>query len=93
MYVVFKFEKGAKEIEELFKDDVVSRQTVIKKDGKSLDMDDAIYVLVEGSEEGILRAREIAKHNVLEGKESEEVYRKIKEAEDAASLGMGAIFG
>ncbi len=93
MYAVFKFEKNAKEIDEIYRDDVVSRQTVIKRDGSSLGMDNATYLLVEGSEEAIERAREIAGNYEIRGEEAKKVYEKIKEAEDAASLGMGAIFG
>ncbi len=93
MYAVFKFGKGAKEIEEIYKDDIVSRQTLIKRDGASLGLENATYLLVEGSEDAIKRAREIAGDYEITGEEAEDVYKKIKEAEDAASLGMGAIFG
>ena len=93
MYAVFKFPKGAKEIDEIYKDDVVSRQTLIKRDGASLGLESAIYVVLEGSEESVKKAREIAGKYELSGKEAEEIYKKIKDAENEASLGMGAIFG
>ncbi len=94
MHSVFKFEKNDKKVDELFKDDLVSRQTLVKRDGMSLGLkDNYIYLLVEGSEEAINRARDLAGERELKGEESEEIYRKIKEAEDEASAGLGAIFG
>ncbi len=93
MYVVLKFKPGEKKIEELYRDDVVGRQSIIKRDAKSLGLEgNEIYLLVEGSKEAIKRVREIAGDNEL--KEGvEKIYQKIKEAEEEASLGMGAIFG
>ena len=93
MYAVFKFPKGAKQIDELYHDDIVSRQSIVKRDGKSLNLDDSIFVLIEGSEAAIERANSIAGMYRLSGSEEEDIYRKIKESEDAASMGMGAIFG
>ncbi len=93
MYAVFKFEKGAKKIDELYHDDIVSRQSIIKRDGKSLGLEDAIYVIVEGSEEAVKRAEEIAEEFKLQGEDADKIYGKIKQAEEEASMGMGAIFG
>ena len=93
MHAVFKFVKGAKEMEDMFRDDILSRQTLMKRDGKALDLDDATYLIVEGSEEAIKRACGIAGKFEVSGEEAEKVYRRIKESEDAASMGMGAIFG
>ena len=94
MYAVFKFEKGNGKIEEIFKDEMISRQTLIKRDGKSLDLEDNyIYLLVEGSEDAVNKARAMASDSELKGEEEEEIYRKIKDAEDEASAGLGAIFG
>ncbi len=93
MYAVFKFSKGAKEIDALYRDDVVSRQSIIKRDGASLGMDTGVYVVVEGTEDAIKRAREIAGDFAIEGSEAERVFEKIKEEENSASLGMGALFG
>ncbi len=93
MYAVFKFPKGAKEIEEMYRDDTISRQTIIKRDGASLGLDESLYVVVEGSEDALKRARELAGKFELQGSDAENIYTKIKDAEDAASFGMGAIFG
>jgi hypothetical protein len=62
MYIIIKVDKKkSSEIDELYRDDIVSRQSIIKREGISLDLkDDSIYILVEGSDEGINRAKEIA---------------------------------
>lgn len=93
LYTIFRFKAGDKKIETLYKDELTSRQTIIKRDGKSLGIEeDSIFVMLEGSEEAIKRARELAgEFEMKDGRE--EIYRKIKEAEEEASLGMGAIFG
>lgn len=93
MYAIFKFNHGDRRIDELYKDDLISRQSLIKRDARSLGMKgDEIYILIEGSEEGIEKARKIAGENEMKDG-CEEIYRKIKKAEEEASLGMGAIFG
>ncbi len=94
VYVIFKFKSGDKKIEGLYANDVVSRQSIIKRDAKSLSLDGSeIYVLVEGSEEGIQNARKIAGEYEMRGEEAIKIYQLIKKSEDEASLGMGAIFG
>ncbi len=92
MYAVFKFRKGAKELDALFRDDIISRQTLIKRDGASLGLDNATYLLIEGSDASIERARAIAGEFELDADAAKQVFEKIKEAEDEASMGMGAIF-
>ena len=93
MYAIFKFNSGDRKIDELYRDDIISRQTIIKRDTRSLGMEGSdIYILIEGSEEAIEKVRKIAgEFEMKDGRE--EIYRKIKEAEEEASLGMGAIFG
>jgi len=97
MYAIFKVEKkDSAKIDELYTDDIVSRQSIIRRDGISLELkDDSFYVLVEGSEEGIKRAREIASKfsKVLEGEELDAIYRKFKAQDDKSLEGFGSIFG
>ncbi len=94
MYVIFKFKGSDGKVRELYQDDVIGRQTLIKRDSRSLGLkEDALYLVLEGSEEAIERARKIAGDFEVRGDEAEQVYRKIKEEEDSASMGMGAIFG
>ena len=54
------------------------------------------FVKIEGSDEGLNRAKEFAKElefDLLDEKEAAEVNQKIAEQEDSAADGMGMIFG
>jgi YbbR domain-containing protein len=97
-YVIFevKSEEVGK-INQMLKDDLVSRQSILNRDASSLNIKkDVSYLKIEGSEEGLKKAEEIAKElkfKKLNKKESEEINIKIKEQEDSAADGMGMIFG
>ncbi len=97
MYAVLKVNKKDQSgIDSLYKDDIVSRQSIIKREGISLNLDsDYIYVVIEGSEEGVKRALEIAESfsTKLDNKEMEQIYRKIKEQDENSLEGFGSIFG
>ena len=94
MYAVFKFGNTEKKIEDIYNDELLSRQSIVKRDGKSLGLkDNSIYLIIEGSEEAIKKARKIAGENELKEEAAEGIYRKVKESEEEATLGMGAIFG
>ncbi len=83
-------------INTLAKDDLISRQSILTRDASSLDLDkDVSYVKIEGSDDGIKRANELAKElkfKKLATKKAEKVNEKIKEQEDSAASGMGMIF-
>jgi hypothetical protein len=97
-YVIFevKSEEVGK-INQMLKDDLVSRQSILNRDASSLNLKkDVSYLKIEGSEKGLKKAEEIAKElkfKKLNKKESEEINIKIKEQEDSAADGMGMIFG
>ena len=97
-YVIFevKTEEVGK-INQMLKDDLVSRQSILTRDASSLSIDkDVSYVKIEGSKEGLKKAGEIAKDlkfKKLNKKKSGEVNKKIEEQEDSAADGMGMIFG
>lgn len=97
-YVIFevKTEEVGK-INQMLKDDLVSRQSILTRDASSLSIDkDVSYVKIEGSKEGLKKAGEIAKNlkfKKLNKKKSGEVNKKIEEQEDSAADGMGMIFG
>lgn len=97
MYTILKIEKkDSGRIDELYKDDTVSRQSIIRRDGISLELkDDSIYVLIDGSEEAIKKVKEIAStfSKTLERKELEEVYKRFKAQDDKSLEGLGSIFG
>ncbi len=96
-YVIFEVKsENVGEIDKMIKDDLVSRQSILTRDASSLDLDkDVSYVKIEGSDDGIKRANELAKElkfKKLATKKAEKVNEKIKEQEDSAASGMGMIF-
>jgi len=84
-------------INKIIKDDLISRQSILTRDAKSLGLDDEVsYLKIEGSEDGLKRSEELAKeHEIkkLDKKKAEEINKKIQEEEDSAANGMGMIFG
>ena len=98
VYVIFEVKtEDAGKINELTKDDTVSRQSILTRDATSLGIDkEVLYVKIEGSEEGIKQAEDIAKEHdfkKLDSSEAESINTKIKEEEETAADGMGMIFG
>jgi hypothetical protein len=96
-YVIFEVKtEDVGKINTLLKDDIVSRQSILTRDANSLGVDkDVSFVKIEGSEEGLKKAEEIAKElgfDKLDAKEAEELNKKIEEQEDSAASGMGMIF-
>ena len=97
-YVIYevKTEEVGK-INQMLKDDIVSRQSILTRDASSLGLDKEVsFVKIEGSEEGLKKAEEIAKElnfKKLDKKESDDINKKIIEQEDSAADGMGMIFG
>jgi hypothetical protein len=82
-------------VPEMLRDDLVSRQSIVTRDAAALDMKSDLHlVIVEGSEPGVAKAKEIFKEmgEPLPEKEALEVLQKIKEQEEKASLGVGMIF-
>lgn len=97
-YVIFEVKsENQGKINTLLKDDLVSRQSILTRDATSLNIDkDVSYVKIEGSNEGIKRAEELAKElefTKLDEKDAEEINKKIVEQENSAADGMGMIFG
>ena len=97
MYVIFKVpvEKKGK-VDQVLKDDLVSRQSIYVRDAQALMMDGKeTYVLIEGSEEALKKAEELFEEigEKLEGKDAEDLYSKIMGKEEDATGGMGLLFG
>ncbi|HEX9566169.1 MAG TPA: hypothetical protein VGA48_01070 [Thermoplasmata archaeon] len=97
MYRVFRVPAAqASRADVVWKDDLVSRQSITSRDAKSLGLrGDYRYVLVEGSDAGVARATELLKDlaHALAGKEAERVYRQFRAQDEEAASGMGLIFG
>jgi hypothetical protein len=97
MYRIFRLPSAqSARAEILWKDDLVSRQSVTARDAKSLGLrGDDRYVVIEGSEAALARATELLKDvaRPLDGSDADRVYRRFRAQEDEAASGMGLIFG
>lgn len=97
MYRVFRVPPAhASKIEALLKDDLVSRQSVLVRDARSLGVEgEGTIVLVEGTDAALARA-----DGILEGagvrlpqKEADAAYTRFKAQDEDAASGMGLLFG
>lgn len=97
-YIIFEVKNDhAGNISKLTKDDLVSRQSILTRDASALDIDkDVSYVKIEGSQEGLKKAKELAEEQgfaKLSEKDAKEINDKILAEEEEAADGMGMIFG
>jgi len=97
-YIIFEVKTDdVGNINKLMKDDLVSRQSLLTRDASALGIDkDVSYVKIEGSDEGLQKATEMAEEfgfNKLGEKDAEEINEKIVAEEEEAADGMGMIFG
>lgn len=96
-YVIFEVKSDeVGKIDKIVKDDLVSRQSILTRDSSSLDVKGQFsYLKIEGSDEGVKRAEELAKElglKKLDKKKAKQIDDKIREQEDSAATGMGMIF-
>ena len=97
-YLIFEVKReDSSKIDQVIKDDTVSRQSITIRDSKSLGVEDvdATYVKIEGSEEGLKKAEELFKEfgiKKLSDKKAREINEKIESQDNSAISGMGAIF-
>ena len=83
------------ELESALKDDTISRQSQKVRDASALGgPSDRVYVLIEGSTEGVGRAESLLGPlgEKLPAADAEALHQKFKDEEDAASAGMGLFF-
>jgi hypothetical protein len=78
----------------LLKDDIVSRASIVFKEGKALSSKEGYYCYISGTEEQCKRVIELTKEVAKEAAEKEKIgiIKKIKEEQDKASEGFGGIF-
>ncbi|MEM5793552.1 MAG: hypothetical protein QXY45_04340 [Candidatus Aenigmatarchaeota archaeon] len=97
MDLVFEIEKSniQRVKDKLLADDLVSRASIIFRDGIGIGMGDKYYCYISGSEEVCKRAEEIIYifGRMLEEKIRNQIIKKIKEEEEKAIEGFGGIFG
>jgi len=97
MEVVIKFDKKnlqkVKEI--LLKDEEVSKASIVFKEGSLIGEEDHSYCYISGLESYCKRALELTKDLAEDISEEErsKLIEKIKEEEERANEGFGAIFG
>ena len=88
----------AKEVEKvkelLFKDEIVSRASILFKDGKEFGKEGFVFI-VSGTEEQCERAKELVKElaEELKDKEKEEIIKKVEAEQAKAAEGFGLILG
>jgi hypothetical protein len=83
------------ELDAALKDDVISRQSQKLRDAAAMGgPSDRVYVLIEGSADGVRRAGELLTPlgTALPPAEGESLHQKFRDEEDAASAGMGLFF-
>ncbi len=80
----------------LYMDDLVSRQSITVRDNSAIGMGkEGYYILIDGDEKAIGKARKILKElaDELKGGDAEKVVSSIEGQESDAAEGFGAIFG
>ena len=97
VFVIFEIKtEDAGKINKVITEDIVSRQSILNRDSNSLGIKgNFIYLKIEGSEQGIKKAKELAKEQgfkKLDNKKAKKINDKIAEQEDSAATGMGMIF-
>jgi len=96
-YAIFKI-GTPRDIDNVVRDDIISRQSITTRDAKSLGLKGShFFVKIEGATEAIKKAEKIVKETDmgerLTGKEAKKIDTKLKKEEESASEGMGMIFG
>jgi hypothetical protein len=96
---VYKVDRSkAARIQEVTSDEIVSRLSITTRDSNALGVEgDCVYVLLEGREEGLARAKELFEGNqigrALPDEKGSEIKDAIAREEDSAAEGMGTLFG
>jgi len=93
--LLFCKKENSKKLEEkLKKDDLVSGASIKIRDANIVNKD-GFYFYLEGTEDRIKKARELAKDlaNEINEEEKEKVKKILKEEEEKAIEGFGAILG
>ncbi len=83
------------DLDAALRDDLVSRQSQKVRDAAALGgAADRLYVLVEGTPEGVARAAELLRGigEPLPPADGDRLHAKFKEEEESASAGMGLFF-
>ncbi len=96
MYEVFEVGSEKSDvISDILSDDLISRQNSKVRDGESFGFKENVtYVMVEGKEEAVEKAKDLFEEEGVEVAENrEEVKEKFEEEDQAAAEGVGTVFG
>lgn len=75
-------------------DDILSRQSITLRDARHFGHPgDALYVFIEGSEQGVYRADELLGAIAQRAPDETALLQRLKAEEDDAATGLGSIFG
>lgn len=79
----------------LLKDEIISRASILIKEGKSLGLKEGYYCYVSGTEEACNRTKKSIKSlgKIILGKYKEKIIGIIKREEESAMISFGKIFG
>ncbi|MEM5778292.1 MAG: hypothetical protein QXD43_00440 [Candidatus Aenigmatarchaeota archaeon] len=96
-WIAFVKKENVRKAEETLKKDfdVAAKQSITVRDAKSLGLNyDGSFFLIDGSETGVNKCKELIKDFIFEIKEEDlkKAREIIKKEEEAAAEGMGGIF-
>ncbi|MBI4895392.1 MAG: hypothetical protein HY831_02760 [Candidatus Aenigmarchaeota archaeon] len=87
-------EKRMKAEDALKKDDLTGRQSISIRMCSSLGFkDEGFFIIFDGTEESLKKARELIKEFTIEYKNKDDVLKKYDDEEERASHGFGFIMG
>lgn len=92
---VYRFAPNQRaKMEEALGDDTLSRQSLTVRDARHFGVPgDHIFLFVEGTESGLLRADALLLEIGERAPEGDTLYAMLKDEEDAAASGLGSVFG
>lgn len=97
MYKIFSVPSDKRsKADEILKDDIVSRQSIVIRDCSALGLKDlGLLVLVEGEDTAVRRSQELFKDlaKLIEGEQAADIYQRFKRETDEVASGVGLIFG
>jgi len=97
MYAIFIADTEKKgKVDEILKDDVVSRQSITVRDAEALGLEEkGLLILIEGTEEALKRSEELFKDvaKKIPEEEAKEIFSKFKAQEEDVAGSIGFIFG
>lgn len=75
-------------------DDILSRQSLVLRDARHFGQPgDYVYLFVDGSEAGIIRADGLLLDFAERAPDAKELHERLKAEEDEAASSLGSIFG